>query len=55
MSTYEIRKVGNNGYGGHSNYVVLPRKYAERLQITKGDLLKFTEHEGTIILERLER
>jgi AbrB family looped-hinge helix DNA binding protein len=47
----EIRKV-QGLVGEHSFTIVLPKKYALKLGIEKGDYVAITEDDGTIIVRK---
>lgn len=48
---YEFRKV--QGLVGDTSFsVVLPKSYANRLGIAKGDFVKVKEEEGQIIIQK---
>jgi bifunctional DNA-binding transcriptional regulator/antitoxin component of YhaV-PrlF toxin-antitoxin module len=51
MPDKEIRKV-RGLVGEHSFTIVLPKKYAHKLSIGKGDFVTITEEEGAIIVRK---
>ncbi|HKG87400.1 MAG TPA: AbrB/MazE/SpoVT family DNA-binding domain-containing protein [Nitrososphaeraceae archaeon] len=51
MNTFEYRKI-QGLVGDQSFCVVLPKKYAIDLGIGKGDVVKVTQEENKIIIEK---
>ncbi len=51
MEEREIRKI-QGLVGEHSFTVVLPKKYATRIGICKGDFVTITEEQGAIIIRK---